>query len=336
MICRLMDKFQLVFDILLYYICRKSIVIDRTAFYWCNLPVPTKYPQQSQTHPAIIYLKQRWNNATHWLGTTPYPNAQVKYENPCIYYADVNNDVLPTKFLPIENNPILEWPGGNCFNSDIELYFENNVLYSIIREYDNNLLSKKLLVQSSEDGQLWTLPRLIFETRDIKQELLSPSIIRYHNKLRLYCLNGDAGISKKGHCTGIHILEGDDLKQSTFKEIGTGIFLNKEQVGIEPWHCCLFEYQQKLYMLFCGRDHKLKTFRSPMQTYLAVSEDYQNFYIYEKPIVAHIKTYRPSAYMDGDQLHLYFSVVGYIDNFHEDRRIGYTSLNMKELLHILQ
>lgn len=89
-------------------------------------------------------------------------------------------------------------------------------------------------------------------------------------------------------------------------------------------------------MLFCGRDHKQKTFRSPMETYLAVSEDYQNFSIYEKPIVAHIKTYRPSAYIDGDRLHLYFSVVGYVDNFHEDRRIGYTCLNMKELLQLLQ
>ncbi|RHO70003.1 hypothetical protein DW083_14580 [Parabacteroides sp. AF48-14] len=327
---------QYILDRLVYFLYRNSVVIGNFSHFWCNIPIPISYPQQSQTHPSILYIKQGWNGATHWLGTTPYPNAQIEYENPCIYYANVLNEELPIRFIPIEKNPILDWPGGDCFNSDIELYYADNVLYSIIREYDNSTLSKKLKVQYSEDGQHWSKSRLFFETIDPKQELLSPSIIQHKGKLRLYCLNGDAGISKRGNCTGIHILEGDDLKQSAFKEIATGIFTNKEQVRIEPWHCCLFEYQQKLYMLFCGRDHKQKTFRSPMETYLAVSEDYQNFYIYEKPIVAHIKTYRPSAYIDGDQLHLYFSVVGYIDNFHEDRRIGYTCLNMKELLKILQ
>lgn len=327
---------QYILDRLIYLLYQDSVILGNRPFFWCDLPVPVNYPQQSQTHPSILYLKQGWNGATHWLGTTPYPKAQVKYENPCIYYADVRNDSIPTQFVPIKNNPIWEWPGGDCFNSDIELYFEDNVLYSIIREYDNKALSKKLKVQYSADGQSWSTPRLFFETRDPKQELLSPSIIRYNGKLRLYCLNGDAGISKRGHCTGIHILEGDDLKQSVFKEVAIGSFLNKDEVRIEPWHCCLFEYRQKLYMLFCGRDHKQKTFRSPMETYLAVSEDYQNFSIYKKPIVAHIKTYRPSAYIDGDRLHLYFSVVGYVDNSHEDRRIGYTCLNMRELLQTLQ
>ena len=136
-------------------------------FFWCDLPVPVNYPQQSQTHPSILYLKQGWNGATHWLGTTPYPKAQVKYENPCIYYADVRNDSIPTQFVPIKNNPILEWPGGDCFNSDIELYFEDNVLYSIIREYDNKALSKKLKVQYSADGQSWSC--LLYTSRNFQR-----------------------------------------------------------------------------------------------------------------------------------------------------------------------
>lgn len=233
MIYCIKNKLQLILDILFSYVYRNSIIINKIAFLWCDIPVPESYPQQSQTHPSIIYLKQGWNGATHWLGTTPYPKAQVKYENPCVYYADVQNNSVPTQFIPIKNNPILEWPGGDCFNSDIELYFEDNVLYSIIREYDNKTLSKKLKVQYSTDGQFWSTPRLFFETTDPKQELLSPSIIRYNDKLRLYCLNGDAGISKRGHCTGIHILEGDNLKRSVFKEVATGSFLNKDEVRIE-------------------------------------------------------------------------------------------------------
>lgn len=323
---------QYLLDCWIYCLYRSRIVIGYKSCFWCKIPVPKDCPQQSQTHPSIVYIKESWNGATHWLGTTPYPNAQVEYENPCIYYARAKGENAPVNFTSIEKNPILEWPGGSRFNSDIELFFDNTILYSIIREYDNKSLKKILKVQSSLDGQKWSEPYSFFETNKPEQELLSPSIIRYKNKLRIYCLNGNAGITKKGMCTGIDILEGTDFQCSSFKEIEGGTFLNKHQVKIEPWHCCLFEYNQKLYMVFCGRDHKQKSFRSPMETYLAVSEDYHNFYIYEKPIISHIKTYRPSAYVDGDLLHLYFSVVGYIDNFFEDRRIGYTCRNIKDLL----
>lgn len=80
------------------FIISRFCYIGESTFFWCDLPVPVNYPQQSQTHPSILYLKQGWNGATHWLGTTPYPKAQVKYENPCIYYADVRNDSIPTQF----------------------------------------------------------------------------------------------------------------------------------------------------------------------------------------------------------------------------------------------
>lgn len=326
---------QYILDVIIYLLYRRKIIIRCQLYFWCKIPIPTGYPWQSQTHPSILYIKEGWSGATHWLGTTPYPNAQVEYENPCIYYGMMERNSVPINFIPIKKNPILGWPGGSRFNSDIELFYNNKTLYSIIREYDNKSLQKILKVQSSLDGQNWSEAHPFFSTNNPEQELLSPSIIRYENKLRIYCLNGNAGIAKQGICTGIDILEGDDLEQSAFKEIVGGTFLNKDQVKIEPWHCCLFEYEQKLYMLFCGRDHKKKSFRSPMETYLAVSEDYHNFYIYENPIISYVKTYRPSAYIDGDLLHLYFSVVGYIDSFFEDRRIGYTCLNMKELIQLL-
>lgn len=326
---------QYLLDCWIYCLYRQQIVIGHNPYSWCNISVPSDYPQQSQTHPSIVYIKKGWNGATHWIGTTPYPNAQVKYENPCIYHALANGDDAPVDFISIKKNPILDWPGGSCFNSDIELFYDNNILYSIIREYNDKSLQKILMVQSSVDGQQWSEARSFFKTNNPELELLSPSILRYKNKLRIYCLNGNAGITKKGICTGIDILEGNNLESPVFMQIDGGVFLNKDKVKIEPWHCCLFEYEQKLYMLFCGRDHKQKSFRSPMETYLAVSEDYRNFQIYEKPIISHIKTYRPSAYMSGDFLHLYFSVVGYVDNFFEDRRIGYTCLNMKRLLKLL-
>jgi len=328
---------QFLLDKWIYRKYAKHIVIGKRNYQWCTLPVPMNYPRQSQTHPSILYFKDGWQGATHWIATTPYPDNLVEYENPCIYYANVKSPTeYPSVFIPIQNNPILLCLGGNKFNSDVELYFENDVLYSIIREYDSRTLQKKIKVQTSKDGRTWTLPRTIFSTDDESQELLSPSVIKYKNTIRLYCLNGNAGIYKKGICTGIDILDGISLTESNFFQTGRGTFQNKETAGIEPWHCDVFEYGEKLYMVLCARDIKKKTFRSPMETYLAVSANYQDFYIFPKPLIRHIKTYRPSAYVSNNNLYLYFSSVGRYLNDNSDRNIGVASFQMEELLNELQ
>jgi hypothetical protein len=324
---------QLIFDKYLYWVYGKKIVIGSRAYQWCTIPVPLHYPRQSQTHPSIIFIKNKWKGATHWLATTPYPDSRIEYENPCIYYSK-GEDI--TQFIPIENNPILPYPGGDKYNSDVELYFEDDKLYSIIREYNHQTLSKEIKVQVSADGQIWSAPYTLFATLDRDMELLSPSILKYKNLFRFYCLNGNAGIYKKGICTGINIWEGKSLTNPEFYPIAIGIFLNKEEAGIEPWHCDVFEYAGKVYMVLCARDTKKITFRSPMKTYLAVSENYQDFFIFPQPLIRHIKTYRPSAYIDGKYLHLYFSTIGWYRNDNSDRNIGVTCFDMNELLKELQ
>jgi hypothetical protein len=191
-----------------------------------------------------------------------------------------------------------------------------------------------LKVQTSHDGHHWNSPCTLFAITDPDVELLSPSVLKYKDQYRFYCLNGDAGIRRKGVCTGIDIWEGASFAKpdSNFKRIATGNFLNKKEFGIEPWHCDVFEYERKLYMVLCARDVKSKTFRAPMETYLAVSDNYLDFYIFPHPLIRYIKTYRPSAYMDEGKLHLYFSSIGRYLNDQSDRNIGVTSFDMKKLL----
>ena len=70
-----------------------------------------------------------------------------------------------------------------------------------------------------------------------------------------------------------------------------------------------------------------------MYTYLAISEDYVNFYIYKRPIVRYLKSYRPSAYVDDRGIfHLYFSVIGSFLEDHSDRNIAKTEMEFDELL----
>lgn len=336
MLSKIRNTIQWLIDKWIYLVYGKKIIFKNNPYFWCEIPVPENYPIQSQTHPSVVSLKEGWKGANIWLATTPYPEARVEYENPCIYYADSSLGKPATTFMPIKNNPILEWPGGSKFNSDVELFFENNTLYSLIREYDNETASKELKIQHSADGQTWSLPIRIYKTTEKSEEILSPSLVRLEDRMRIYCLNGTAGIGKKGRCTGIDIFEGSDIEHQDYKKVRTGTFLNKEELELEPWHCDVFEYKGKLYMVLCSRNNKKKTLRSPMETYLAVSENTFDFYIFPKPLVRHIKTYRPTAYVDNGQFFLYFSSVGKYLNDGSDRNIGVTVFDMENLLTELQ
>ena len=121
-----------------------------------------------------------------------------------------------------------------------------------------------------------------------------------------------------------------------FRFSSNGCFLNQEEVGVEPWHFDLFEYEHRLYMVLCARDRNKRTLRNPMYTYLAVSDDYINFFIYKNPIIRYLKSYRPSAYVDDSGIfHLYFSIIGSFLKDHSDRNIARTSIPFDYLLNMI-
>ena len=323
---------QTVLDKYDYFRYKKNVIIGNREYRWCSIPVPSGYPKQSQTHPAIIFSAQKWNDYSYWIATTPYPDENIKYENPCIYKS---ND--PVTFQPIKKNPIADYPGNMAYNSDPELFLHNDILYCIVRENENENYLREIKLMSSLNGEDWSEPKTIYTSNDEARQLLSPSYITKNNKHLIYFLNGDAGIGKHGVCTGIEIAESEDLNNPRFELSAVGLFNNKDDVKIEPWHFDLFEYNNLLYMILCGRDRSKKTFRNPMYTYLAVSEDYVNFRIFPKPIVRYLKSYRPSAYLDNKNiLHLYFSVIGGFLKDGSDRNIGYTSIPFEELLNELR
>ncbi|MDD2436479.1 MAG: hypothetical protein PHG27_00100 [Massilibacteroides sp.] len=321
-------------DVLLYH---NRVVIGNRSYRWCKIPIPEGYPRQSQTHPSIFYTQEKWNHYTHWLATTPYPNSDTKFENPCIYKANQQNDIIPICYSPISNNPIVCHPGGDAYNSDPELFIINNTLYCIIRENENKHYLREIKLSSSTDGEIWTKPKTIYYSNDEKRQLLSPAYLKTKNKHQIYFLNGDAGIGRHGKCSGIEIIESENLETLSFKFVNKGNFTNSKEVGIEPWHFDLFEYKNCLYMVLCGRNKKRKTIRNPMETFLAVSTDRINFHIFEKPLIRYFKTYRPSAYIDEAGIfHLYFSTIGFYLNDNSDRNIGVTSIPFKQLLNELK
>ena len=317
-------------DKLDYFLYKNKLVIGKRPYTWCSIPVPNDYPRQSQTHPSVLFFSEKWNGYHYWLATTPYPYGDIRYENPCIYKS---NDAI--NFLPITRNPILDYPGDSAYNSDPELFFFEDKLYCIVRENDNKNHLREIKLLFSHNGNDWSLPKTLYVSNDENRQLLSPSYIKFKDYHFIFFLNGDAGIGRNGKCVGIEIIASKDL-EGTFNLFTFGNFINKNEVNIEPWHFDLFEYDDQLYMILCGRDKSKTTIRNPMFTYLAVSNDYINFKIFPKPIIYYLKSYRPSAYIDNNGvLHILFSIIGSFLKDNSDRNIAHTSVPFIDLLNEL-
>ena len=327
----LLEKATKFADKLTISLLRNRVILGGGKFAFCTIPMPTGY-LQSQTHPSILYFPNKWNGYSHILATTPYPKANSRYENPCLYYAF--DEEIPTVFIPNPNNPIIPPPREKtAFNSDPCLYFENDRLYLLNRRCERTPGLREIEVYYSDDGNNFSQLATVITEDAGNRELLSPSIIQYANTKRIYFLNGDAGIGKNGKCKGIDIYEGTSFEKTDFTHVKTGQFINSEETGIEPWHFDLLQFENKLYMIFCGRNRHQKGIRNHMNTYLAVSEDYQNFYIFTTPLVKLLKTYRPTAYVDSKKiLHLYFSVVGEVAKDKSDRAIALANFDFQDLL----
>lgn len=323
-------------DRLIYYFRNKHIIINGNYYEWISAPTPADCPSQSQTHPSICYIPKGWNGKSHWLATTPYPDYDYRFENPCIYHSIDITNTCPSIFLPISSNPIYKWQGGISYNSDVELFFSNDILFSLIRESCSEKYLNEIKVQYSNNGEEWSSPKHITGSNDPDKLLISPSVIQYNDKIRIYTLNYDTA-GRVGRFTGLDIYEGTSLMEPDFKMVSSGSFANNRELKIEPWHFSLFIYDSKLYMIFCAYQKRINNIRNSMNTYLAVSTDFNKFRIFKSPIVHSVRNYRPTAYVDkNENLVLLFSVIGNIYQINADRAIGKTIFKIKELIDLLE
>jgi len=298
---------------------------------WCNVPVPKDY-KQSQTHPSIIYCDKNWNGYNIWLATSPYPSTDSYFENPCIYYSNYSDHKLNTNFNPIRNNPIDKINiRSEGFNADPEIFLDDSILFCIGKKF---LISDKkyhYFLQKSENGQEWTKPKELFNSDLTGCEIVSPSLIKYKNKYRIYGAYSNA-LKDNGVFKNFVILESNSLENPDFKIISKPTFAKKG--NIELWHFDLFEYNNLLYMVLCGKNTSLNY----LSTYLAISFDYENFYIFPKPLFNEIYSYRPTAFID--DIGRFNLIISTMDLKHriysfDGNEIGFLSMPFTSLLELL-
>lgn len=278
---------------------------------WCTLPLNTyddngsiPYGIMDITHPSIVYIQDSWNGYTHWLAATPYPQslptAGAKYENTCLFFANQSNGIThPKIFLPILKNPIV-FIGDAQYNSDPDLFYntENSKLYCITRKRNGSDYVTQIVLQHSVNGQNWSAPLPIITIKD-KSEFLSPCLIKFRDKYRIYAFQTDS--HNKSISNSIDIWESASIIDPNFhfyKSI-------KWKAPMNIWHGGLFEFKNDFYLIFCGT-HKSYNYLtgnkdSSKYLFLGSTKDGENFRFFDTPILKMNGVYRSSAFVDKNE-----------------------------------
>lgn len=138
-----------------------------------SLPTPYAAIGSATTHPSVVFIPGGWNGWRFWMAYTPYPNADSKYENPCIAVSnDGDNWELPNG----ATNPLIQKPSGG-YNADTHLVMSPNYskMYLIYRER-LSAVSNNVRVIESSDGSSWSSPITIVSGNYGTQDYASPSV----------------------------------------------------------------------------------------------------------------------------------------------------------------
>ena len=306
-----------------------DVVFKRNEFLLCDVPVPSGYPQ-SQTHAGVFKSEDGIV-----ITTSPYPNvARSKlfniirvairklsigllfneerseyFENPCIY---LSKDGL--HFHLMQSRPLMESPdayyGFPAYNSDPDLYIENNDIYVLNRSiYRTELTPEEkrdeyqiriyLIHGILDKGRFKYISTFLFkETTDL---IVSPCLTFFKGQyiftsLWTNCYND--GVSFDGlryvHSASIESLGNNQDWRHVEVEGGDWI----------PWHMSLFVYEEKLYsILACvrrGCPHRC------YQMLGAFNDSMTKLEIYKNPLTDY-NSYRGSAYVDADGIFRLYS-----------------------------
>ena len=292
-------------------------IFKRTDFSLCNVPVPEGYPQ-SQTHAGIGIL----NNGQYVLTTSPYPSVRYKFpvsyfraiirkitrnkyfshpgeyfENPCIYVGDSINNDPPVSFKLASPTPLIgplsPLFGYPSFNSDPDLFIENNKVYvlnrSIYRQKGTyNYYMRLYLIEGIiERGYFLHTSTVLL--REGNEFVCSQCMTKYKGNYILTDINTNS-YNDGQTFGGIRYFKSDSVEglstTSNWCNIKTDI------TNMLPWHMSLFQYKDVLYTIIAcvQRNHPQRCW----QMLGEFNSDLKELKIYNRPLTDY-NSYRGSA-----------------------------------------
>lgn len=262
-------------------------------------------------HPDIVFFPEAKDGYRFYITYTPYPDSDVKKENPCIY---VSNDGINffEKYSGV--NPLVDsLTGGNTYNNDPDLYYDQNsdYFYLIYQEYWEIVIqdiTQKIILLKSKDTKEWEKKTII--TENIKEGdhfSLSPSLIDYKNCYYMFFVD-------KSDKYTIKYLKSTDIESWDYNTKFSIQANGAEE--LRPWHLDVIRDENSgiFYMLV---SMFIKD-REDQHLYIAKSEDLKQWYFDSEPIIKHSKKfhnskniYRSTAIITQKDIIIWFSFKTY-------------------------
>lgn len=306
-----------------------SPVFSKSDFILCDVPVPDGYPQ-SQTHVGVAF----WGRKL-FLTCSPYPvkkssrlcaywrkieqkithgllgrsiNAE-SFENPLLYVATFVGNNPPVVFEPVRPFPLMDTPypvfGQPAYNSDPDIYIDNDSVYIINRTYyrkplTNGKVEKEVLI-SLIRGSLSELGYQFVGIEDFKRSpnsLISPCLTKFHGEYLFTQLETNSALD--GHTFGGLFIQRakniDGLREEVYSKVEI------EGGDMLPWHMSLFIYNDELYAIIaCVKEGDASHLWQMMGKFNA---DLSALQIYPHPLTDY-NSYRGSAIVVDDEFILY-------------------------------
>lgn len=301
-------------------------------------PEPEKYHDDC-LHPCIRKL----NDGSYVMVQSPYYAWNNKVENPMVYRSTSLADFGMGKLL--EDTP-------SCgYNSDPNVFVEDSSIYVFWRECGTPICQELGTGEIVLGGKIDKLNNLQFVANYIYNQrrkvdfTICPILMRHDENYYFYVAWCQYGQEKE--YKGMAVWKGTSLKEPDFQLVDTILFDNplvcdklfQKRIGnriyyipipkrYKLWHFDLFEYEDKLYMVWCAeKDDNIM---------LSVSTDWKHFKTIKRPLINNHCSenslgyrqyyYKPTAIVQHDSLYLYYTA-----NAHDDPNRNQLFLSIKAM-----
>lgn len=273
-------------------------------------------------HPCI----RRMSDGRYVLVQSPWYNYTDSIENPIFY---ISNDPMTW-----ENGIVVAESPEKGYNSDLNVYEENGRIYVFWREVETpicdsmNVRCAVVGMYTDDEGMSFSKKQIYLTCADENtDDEICPILIKKNGKYRFYATWYQT-CRQDRHNLGIAIWESSSLEQPNFERVKNVPFQTRyicnmfypltifehtykipQVYKFDLWHFDLFEYDGKLYMV---ASEEMK-----FDLMLAVSEDGDNFELLRTPLINSYVSmkengypqyyYKPTAWMSGDTLHLFYT-----------------------------
>lgn len=306
-------------------------IFKKGDFILCDVPVPKGYPQ-SQTHSGIVY-----NKGVFYLTCSPYPlkkNGRINsywhtflrrlskghlgnyidadsFENPLLYIGENNTNGYPTKFnlmtpAPLMDKPLSK-PGIQAYNSDPDIFIEDDRLYILNRTYYRKKKEDGCLEQNTEitliEGSIGECVAIKSKSLLIKlnEPLLSPCLTKYRGRYILFYVDSNSALD--GNTFG-GIYMSTESSIVALQNLPNKKRVNMDQYDLLPWHMSLFTYRNKLYAIIACVEKGNKG--HIWQMLGAFDDSLDSLHIYSTPLTDY-NSYRGAACVLDDGTFILYS-----------------------------